>query len=118
MRAHWFQHVSFEGLGCIEPWLLQAGYEVTSTRFYETPVRRGMGVCAGCALRVRWSRVVEGVHPAPCLRRVWSLPPGIVVGEASPSLGRGARQVAGLSGSGDGGVRSFLFRYSLINSSS
>lgn len=41
MRAHWFQHVPFEGLGCIEPWLLAAGYEVANTAFYlssELPV--------------------------------------------------------------------------------
>lgn len=43
MRAHWFQHVPFEGLGCIKPWLSQAGYEVTSTRFYETSVLPDVG---------------------------------------------------------------------------
>ena len=36
MRAHYFQHVPFEGLGCIRPWLLAAGYEVTCTRFFES----------------------------------------------------------------------------------
>ena len=36
MRAHYFQHVPFEGLGSIEPWLQKAGYEITSTRFYES----------------------------------------------------------------------------------
>jgi GMP synthase-like glutamine amidotransferase len=35
MRAHYFQHVSFEGLGSIEPWLKSAGYEITGTRFFE-----------------------------------------------------------------------------------
>lgn len=35
MRAHYFQHVPFEGLGSIEPWLDAAGYEVTNTRFFE-----------------------------------------------------------------------------------
>ena len=37
MRAHYFQHVPFEGLGCIRPWLVAAGYEVTCTRFFESP---------------------------------------------------------------------------------
>lgn len=37
MRAHYFQHVPFEGLGCIRPWLVDAGYEVTCTRFFESP---------------------------------------------------------------------------------
>jgi GMP synthase-like glutamine amidotransferase len=36
MRAHYFQHVPFEGLGCIRPWLVAAGYEVTCTRFFES----------------------------------------------------------------------------------
>lgn len=36
MRAHYLQHVPFEGLGSIEPWLRRAGYEVTATRFYDS----------------------------------------------------------------------------------
>jgi GMP synthase-like glutamine amidotransferase len=35
MRAHYLQHVPFEGLGSIEPWLLAARYEISGTRFYE-----------------------------------------------------------------------------------
>jgi GMP synthase-like glutamine amidotransferase len=35
MRAHYLQHVPFEGPGSIEPWLRTAGYEVTHTRFFE-----------------------------------------------------------------------------------
>lgn len=35
MRAHYLQHVSFEGLGSIEPWLLAAGYDISHTRFFE-----------------------------------------------------------------------------------
>jgi GMP synthase-like glutamine amidotransferase len=35
MRAHYLQHVPFEDLGSIEPWLSTAGYEITSTRFFE-----------------------------------------------------------------------------------
>jgi len=34
MRLHWFQHVPFEGLGSIEAWALQRGFEVSVTRFY------------------------------------------------------------------------------------
>jgi GMP synthase-like glutamine amidotransferase len=34
MRAHVLQHVPFEGLGSIEPWLKAAGYEVTTTKFF------------------------------------------------------------------------------------
>lgn len=37
MRAHYFQHVPFEGLGSIGPWLSKAGYEITGTRFFESP---------------------------------------------------------------------------------
>jgi GMP synthase-like glutamine amidotransferase len=34
MRAHYLQHVPFEGLGSIEAWLQTAGYDITSTRFH------------------------------------------------------------------------------------
>jgi GMP synthase-like glutamine amidotransferase len=36
MRAHYLQHVAFEGLGSIEPWLESAGYEMTHTRFFQS----------------------------------------------------------------------------------
>ena len=36
MRAHYLQHVPFEGLGSIEAWLGARGYEITSTRFFES----------------------------------------------------------------------------------
>ena len=35
MRAHYLQHVPFEGLGSIESWLKSKGFEITSTRFFE-----------------------------------------------------------------------------------
>ncbi|MDA8126880.1 MAG: type 1 glutamine amidotransferase [Deltaproteobacteria bacterium] len=35
MHAHLLQHVPFEGLGSIEPWLKEAGYAVTETRLFE-----------------------------------------------------------------------------------
>ena len=34
MRAHYLQHVPFEGLGSIERWLRAAGFEITLTRFF------------------------------------------------------------------------------------
>jgi GMP synthase-like glutamine amidotransferase len=36
MRAHFLQHVPFEGLGSIEPWLKAAGYEITNTKLFES----------------------------------------------------------------------------------
>jgi len=36
VRAHYLQHVPFEGLGSIAPWLAAKGYEVTCTRFFES----------------------------------------------------------------------------------
>lgn len=35
-RAHWLQHVPFEGLGAIGPWLDAAGYETTRTSLWES----------------------------------------------------------------------------------
>lgn len=36
MRAHYLQHVPFEGLGSIESWLKVNGCEITSTRLFES----------------------------------------------------------------------------------
>ncbi len=35
MRAHFLQHVEFEGLGSIANWLTKGGYEITCTRFFD-----------------------------------------------------------------------------------
>lgn len=37
MRLHCFQHVAFEGLGSIEPWLRSRSAQITYTKFFETP---------------------------------------------------------------------------------
>lgn len=34
MQAHYLQHVPFEGLGSIEPWLIQQGYRIEVTRLF------------------------------------------------------------------------------------
>jgi len=36
MRAHYLQHVAFEGLGYIETWLKASGYEISRTPLYES----------------------------------------------------------------------------------
>ncbi len=36
MRAHYLQHVPFEGLGYIEPWLRDAGYEISCSALYRS----------------------------------------------------------------------------------
>jgi GMP synthase-like glutamine amidotransferase len=36
MRAHYLQHVPFEGLGSIEGWLRNAGYDISATRLYQS----------------------------------------------------------------------------------
>jgi GMP synthase-like glutamine amidotransferase len=41
MRAHYLQHVPFEGLGSIESWLNEAGCRISSTRLYETEALPG-----------------------------------------------------------------------------
>lgn len=38
MRAHYLQHVEFEGLGSIEPWLENAGYHISKTQFFDSYV--------------------------------------------------------------------------------
>lgn len=34
MNIHWLQHVPFEGLGCIAPWLEENGHDVSCTRLW------------------------------------------------------------------------------------
>jgi GMP synthase-like glutamine amidotransferase len=34
MKIHYFQHVPFEGLGCIEQWAIDKGHELSVTRFH------------------------------------------------------------------------------------
>jgi len=36
MRAHYLQHIPFEGLGSIAPWLEASGYEITGTKLFES----------------------------------------------------------------------------------
>lgn len=38
MRAHFLQHVPFEGPGSISPWLKSGDYQITATKFYESTV--------------------------------------------------------------------------------
>ncbi|MBB5033955.1 type 1 glutamine amidotransferase [Prosthecobacter vanneervenii] len=38
MNVHILQHVPFEGLGSIAPWLQNRGASISDTRFYESPV--------------------------------------------------------------------------------
>ena len=42
MRAHCLQHVPFEGLGNIEPWLASAGAEIAYTRMFEAAELPGL----------------------------------------------------------------------------
>lgn len=37
MRAHYLQHVAFEGTGIIVPWLTANGFRISHTRFFENP---------------------------------------------------------------------------------
>jgi GMP synthase-like glutamine amidotransferase len=42
MKIHWLQHVSFEGLGLIEGWLLERGHTLSRTRLFENePLPQG-----------------------------------------------------------------------------
>jgi GMP synthase-like glutamine amidotransferase len=34
MNIHYFQHVPFEGLGCIQNWITKNNHQLTSTKFY------------------------------------------------------------------------------------
>lgn len=42
MRVHWFQHVPFEGLGSILPWLIQQGHSVHPHALFENAALPGL----------------------------------------------------------------------------
>lgn len=42
MKIHYFQHETFESLGCIKDWIKKREYPVSATRFYENPVLPGL----------------------------------------------------------------------------
>jgi GMP synthase-like glutamine amidotransferase len=64
MRAHYFQHVPFEGLGSIEPWLLQAGYTIGCTRFFAgDPLPEWSGVDLLVVMGGPMSVHDEAIHP-------------------------------------------------------
>lgn len=46
MNIHWLQHVPFEGLGCIEPWLAEHGHDVSCTRFWAGDMFPDIGLSA------------------------------------------------------------------------
>jgi len=37
MKVHYFQHVPFEGLGSIEPWMKLKSAQISATKFYKDP---------------------------------------------------------------------------------
>jgi len=39
LKAHYFQHVPFEGLGSIETWLLDNGYDISCSQFFDDQVQ-------------------------------------------------------------------------------
>jgi len=47
MNIHWLQHVPFEGLGCIEPWLAENGHAVTCTRLWADEKVPSLGTVDG-----------------------------------------------------------------------
>ncbi|MBN2645700.1 MAG: gamma-glutamyl-gamma-aminobutyrate hydrolase family protein [Desulfuromonadaceae bacterium] len=49
MRAHYLQHVAFEGLGQIEPWLKNHGYHISRTAFFQ---QQGLPDLAGIDLLI------------------------------------------------------------------
>lgn len=54
MKVHWFQHVEFEGLGLIEPWLRARGHGLSVTRWWA-------GEAAGpAAAECEWLIVMGG----------------------------------------------------------
>ena len=43
MKIHWLQHVPFEGLGCIQPWLKERGYKITRSRLWAGDIFPDLG---------------------------------------------------------------------------
>ncbi len=81
MKAHFLQHVPFEGLGSIQNWLEWQGAELTSTRFFhhETlPDLHSLDLLPMMKLRCPGSRARNNSSAkllrrgAPCLAFAWA----------------------------------------------
>ncbi len=74
MRAHFLQHVPFEGPGSIEPWLVAAGYRITATRFFASadlpdPGEIDLLIVMGGPMSVNDDRLPWLVPEKECIRR-------------------------------------------------
>ncbi len=64
MKIHWIQHVPFEGLGCIEPWLKEQKYKVTCTRLWAGDIFPDIGKVDGLIVMGGPMGVYdEAIHP-------------------------------------------------------
>ena len=85
MRAHYLQHVPFEGLGSIESWLRSARWEITHTRLFESvefpdPARMDLLVIMETDLPAhkRAAPIRLQLRPAPCPLDIVVCTPGEV----------------------------------------
>jgi GMP synthase (glutamine-hydrolysing) len=63
MNIHYFQHVDYEGLGCIEPWAYEKGHTVTRTCFFQgelPPPFAARSAAAGEAQHIDWLIIMGG----------------------------------------------------------
>jgi len=99
MRAHYLQHVPFEGPGSIDGWLKDAGFEISATRFFERdrlPALKEIDllVVLGGPMSVN----DEGAFPWLCAEKSY-LRDAIMLGKAVLGVCLGAQLIACAMGS-------------------
>lgn len=98
MRIHWLQHVPFEGLGCIGPWLEDHGHDVSCTRLQDGGEVPGTNVVDGLIVMGGPMGVHdEAIHPWLAAEKAFIKE---IIGQNKPVLGicLGAQLIAGVLG--------------------
>lgn len=98
MKLHYFQHVPFEGLGCIKAWAERNGAEISSTVFYEGNILEpaldyDMLIVMGGPMNVD----EEGAYPWLKKEKEW-IKKGIAAGKKVFGVCLGAQLVASALG--------------------
>ena len=99
MRAHYLQHVPFEGLGAIEPWLTAAGYRITQTSFYDASSALPKPEDIDFLLVMGGSMSVNDEHQYSWLKREKQFIADVIAaGKAVLGICLGAQLIAAVSG--------------------
>lgn len=110
MHIHWLQHVEFEGLGCIEPWLNENGHKVTCSRLWAGDIFPDVGCVDGLIVMGGPMGVYdEAVYPWLAVEKAFIKE---IISQNKPVLGicLGAQLIADVLNNADGVINSNVWK--------